>query len=89
MGSDRSYRFKARKTAIFLGFSSSGPIVTNALALTIVHIGCALSTLNTQDWEGELKIPAGITAGAPMIMGATAGETPIVKCKPPEILTRI
>ena len=50
-------------------------------------IGFAVSTLNTPEWKAELKIPAGMTAVVPMIVGVSAGETPPVPRKPPEILS--
>ena len=52
-------------------------------------IGFAVSTLNTPEWKAELKIPAGMTAVAPVIVGVAAGETPPVPRKPAEILTWI
>ena len=52
-------------------------------------IGFAVSTLNTPEWQAELKIPAGMTAVAPVIVGVPAGETPTVPRKPAEILTWI
>ena len=52
-------------------------------------IGFAVSALNTPEWKTELKIPAEMTAIAPMIVGVPAGETPPVPRKPPEILTWI
>jgi nitroreductase len=48
-------------------------------------IGFAVSALNTPEWKAELKIPAGMTAIAPIIIGMPAGETPPVPRKPPEI----
>jgi len=50
-------------------------------------IGFAVSTLNTPEWKAELKIPAEMTAIAPMIVGVPAAETPPVPRKPPEILS--
>ena len=52
-------------------------------------IGFAVSTLNTPEWKAELKIPAGMTAVAPVIVGVAAGETPPVTRKLAEILTWI
>ncbi len=49
-------------------------------------IGFAVSALNTPEWKAELKIPAGMTAIAPIILGEPAGETPPVGRKAPEIL---
>jgi nitroreductase len=50
-------------------------------------IGFAVSALNTPEWKSELKIPAEMTAIAPMIVGVPAGETPPVPRKAPEILS--
>jgi nitroreductase len=52
-------------------------------------IGFAVSALNTPEWKAELKIPAEMTAIAPMIVGVPAGKTPPVPRKAPEILTWI
>ena len=41
-------------------------------------IGLAVSALNTPEWKAELKIPAEMTAIAPIIVGVPAGETPPV-----------
>lgn len=49
-------------------------------------IGFAVSALNTPEWKAELKIPAEMTAIAPIIVGVPAGETPPVPRKPPEII---
>jgi nitroreductase len=49
-------------------------------------IGLAVSTLNTPEWGAELKIPAGTTVVAPIILGVPAGETPPVPRKPPEVV---
>ena len=50
-------------------------------------IGFAVSALNTPEWKTELKIPAEMTAIAPMIVGVPAGETSPVPRKAPEILS--
>jgi nitroreductase len=52
-------------------------------------IGFAASTLNTPEWKAELKIPARMTAIAPVILGVAAGVTPPVPRKPAEILAWI
>jgi nitroreductase len=49
-------------------------------------IGLAVSALNTQDWKAELKIPAEMTAIAPIIVGAHDGETPPVSRKQPDVV---
>jgi len=49
-------------------------------------IGFAVSALNTTEWKAELKIPAEMTAVAPIIVGVPAGETPAVPRKQPETL---
>jgi len=57
-----------------------------AKGLATCVIGFAVSALNTPEWKAELKIPAEMTAIAPIIVGVPAGETPPVPRKPPEIL---
>jgi nitroreductase len=52
-------------------------------------IGFAVAALNTPEWMAELKIPAAMTAIAPMILGVPAGITPPVPRKLPEILAWI
>jgi nitroreductase len=52
-------------------------------------IGFAVSALNTPEWKTELKIPAEMTAIAPLIVGVSAGKTPPVSRKAPEILSWI
>jgi len=52
-------------------------------------IGFAVSALNTPEWKAKLKIPAEMTAIAPMIVGVPAGLTPPVSRKPPEIISWI
>jgi nitroreductase len=52
-------------------------------------IGLAVSTLNAPEWRAELKIPAGTTVVAPIIVGVPAGETPPVPRKPPEVVAWI
>jgi nitroreductase len=49
-------------------------------------IGFAVSALNSPEWKAELKIPAEMTAIAPIIVGVPAGETPPVPRKQPEIV---
>jgi len=60
-----------------------------AQGLATCVIGFAVSTLNTPEWKAELKIPAGMTAIAPVIVGVAAGVTPPVPRKPAEVLTWI
>jgi len=50
-------------------------------------IGFAIPTLNTPEWKAQLSIPAEMTAIAPVIVGAPAGQTPPVSRKPPEIIS--
>jgi nitroreductase len=52
-------------------------------------IGFAVATLNTPEWKAEFKIPNGMTAIAPVILGVAAGVNPPVPRKPAEILTWI
>jgi len=50
-------------------------------------VGFAVSALNTPEWKAELKIPAGMTAIGPIIVGVPAGEAPPAPRKQPEIVT--
>jgi len=49
-------------------------------------IGFAVSALNTPEWKAALKIPSGMTAIAPVIVGVPAGETPLVPRHQPQLL---
>ena len=49
-------------------------------------IGFAVEAINTPEWKAELKIPDGMTAIAPIIVGVPAGENPRTSRKPPEVL---
>jgi nitroreductase len=62
-------------------------LATCAKGLGTCVIGSAVSALNTPEWKAELKIPVEMTAIAPIIVGAPAGETPPVPRKQPEIVT--
>ena len=61
-------------------------LAARAKGLGTCVIGFAVSALNTPEWKAELKIPAEMTALAPIIVGVPAGETPPVPRKPPEIV---
>jgi nitroreductase len=49
-------------------------------------IGFAIGVLNLPEWKAELKIPAGTTVIAPIIVGVPAGETRVTQRKPPEVI---
>jgi len=49
-------------------------------------IGFAVSALNSPEWKAALKIPARMTAVAPIIVGVPAGATPPVPRKQPKII---
>jgi len=57
-----------------------------AKGLGTCPIGLSVAALNTPEWKAELKIPAAVTAYAPIIVGVTDGEIPPVPRKEPEIL---
>jgi nitroreductase len=59
-----------------------------SLGLGTCVIGLAVAALNTPEWKAELKIPAGLVAYAPIIVGVPEGETPVVPRKAPEIVAR-
>jgi nitroreductase len=59
-----------------------------SLGLGTCVIGLAVSALNALEWKAELKIPAGLVAYAPIIVGVPEGETPVVPRKAPEIVAR-
>jgi nitroreductase len=60
-----------------------------AKGLATCVIGLTVSTLNSPEWQAELKIPAGTTAVAPIILGVPAGETPPVPRKQPDVVAWI
>jgi nitroreductase len=64
-------------------------LAAGAQGLGTCVIGFSVSALNTPEWKHELRIPAEMTAIAPIIVGVPAGETPPVSRKPPEILSWI
>jgi len=49
-------------------------------------IGFAVSALNSPEWKAALKIPAKMTAIAPIIVGVPVGATPPVPRKQPKII---
>ena len=57
-----------------------------ALGLGTCVIGSAVAALNMPIWKTELKIPATMTAVAPIIAGIPGGEPPAVSRKPAEIV---
>lgn len=57
-----------------------------AMGLGTCVIGLAVPALNTPESKAELKVPADMTAYAPIIVGVPSGETPSTSRKEPEIL---
>ena len=57
-----------------------------ALGLGTCVIGSAVAALNMPIWKVELKIPATMTAVAPIIVGIPGDEPPAVSRKPAEIV---
>ena len=62
-------------------------LAARAMGLGTCVIGLAAAALNTPEWKTELKIPAGMTAYAPIIVGVPAGATPASGRREPEVLT--
>lgn len=61
-------------------------LAARAMGLGTCVIGLAAAALNTPAWKKELKVPAGMTAYAPIIVGVPAGETPATGRREPEVL---
>ncbi|MBI2719724.1 MAG: nitroreductase family protein [Rhizobiales bacterium] len=61
-------------------------LAAHASGLATCPIGFAVSVLNDPEVKAELKIPADITAIAPIILGVARGAAPPVTRKEPEIL---
>jgi nitroreductase len=57
-----------------------------SLDLGTCCIGFAIPLLNTPEIKQELRIPADVTAVAPIIVGVPTGPTPPVPRQPPDIL---
>ncbi len=57
-----------------------------SMGLGTCVIGSAVSALNTSEWKANLKIPVGMTAIAPVIVGVPNGEVPSTSRKQAEIL---
>jgi nitroreductase len=57
-----------------------------AMGLGSCVIGYAVAALNTPEWKDELRIPAAMSACAPIIIGFAAGVTVPTSRKAPEIL---
>jgi len=88
-------------TLIVIYSTFEGPFVAadcwlaaeNLMLSSLVHglascvIGFAVSALNLPEWKNELKIPEGMTAVAPMIIGWPAGKTLPSAHNPPVILS--
>ncbi|HUY68395.1 MAG TPA: nitroreductase family protein [Alphaproteobacteria bacterium] len=60
-------------------------LAATATGLGTCVIGLAVAALNTPEWKAELKVPAEMTAYAPIIVGVPSGETPATSRKEPQI----
>src|SRR5450830_1469552 len=61
-------------------------LAAHSMGLGTCVIGLAAAALNTPQWKAELKIPAEMTAYAPIIVGVPAGETPATGRQEPVVL---
>lgn len=61
-------------------------LAARSMGLGTCVIGLAVEALNTPEWKAELKVPAELTAYAPIIVGVPAGETPATGRGKPEVL---
>lgn len=61
-------------------------LAARAMGLGTCVIGLAVDALNSPEWKAELKIPAGMTAYAPIVVGVPAGDTPASGRREPEVL---
>jgi nitroreductase len=92
--------FYNASTLLVIYSTFQGPFVTadcwlaaeNLMLSALVYglascvIGFSVSALNLPEWKAELKIPEGMTAIAPIIIGWPAGKTLPPSHNPPEIL---
>jgi nitroreductase len=62
-------------------------LAARSMGLGTCVIGLAVAALNTPEWKKELKVPPEMTAYAPIIVGAPAGETPAAGRREPQILS--
>ena len=61
-------------------------LAARAMGLGTCVIGLAAAALNTPEWKKELKVPDGLTAYAPIIVGVPAAQTPATGRREPEVL---
>lgn len=61
-------------------------LAARSMGLGTCVIGLAVAALNTPEWKSELKVPVELTAYAPIIVGAPAGETPATGRGKPVVL---
>ncbi len=62
-------------------------LAARGMGLGSCVIGLAAAALNSPEWKAELKVPAGLTAYAPVIVGEPSGETPAAGRREPEVLS--
>lgn len=62
-------------------------LAARGMGLGSCVIGLAAAALDSPEWKAELKVPAGLTAYAPIIVGEPSGETPATGRREPEVLS--
>jgi len=62
-------------------------LAARAMGLGSCVIGLAAAALDSPEWKAELKVPAGLTAYAPIIVGEPSAETPATGRREPEVLS--
>lgn len=62
-------------------------LAARAMGLGSCVIGLAAAALDSPEWKAELKVPAALTAYAPIIVGEPSGETPATGRREPEVLS--
>lgn len=61
-------------------------LAARAMGLGTCVIGFAAAALNAPEWKKEFKIPAEMTAYAPIIVGVPSAQTPATGRREPEVL---
>lgn len=62
-------------------------LAARAMGLGTCVIGLAAAALNSPEWKKELNVPAGMTAYAPIIVGAPSEETPAAGRREAEVVS--
>ncbi|MDD5305344.1 MAG: nitroreductase family protein [Elusimicrobia bacterium] len=61
-------------------------LAARAIGLGTCVVGLSVAALNAPEWKKELKVPDGMTAYAPIIVGVPSGDTPATGRREPEVL---